>query len=188
MSIAPTERRARGLSLPEVLVASAIFALMAIMLVATERFCRRAAGKSDVHSDTYRMVMVTLDHIRAELQPSRLVSVEPDHVDYKLPRMLDGELKTDGLSGTPLWWPGGSESHSLSLRSDGRVIAVRLKTSGDTWEQKLGDLGPRGSLEFSRPLMKLLYVKAHAEIVDPGGRRQESIYDGELKIYIAGET
>lgn len=176
-----------GLTLSEVLVSSAIFALLAVVLVAVQMYCSKAMLVTNDQTDTYRMAMSTLNRIKAELSPSRLTVVDPDFLKYKLPmRNSNGSLRLN-YTGIPIWLPPGAVDHMIYLDPQHQVVAARSDNAGGVTVHHLGSLGEAGTLQFSMPINQLIEVRVHAEVL-AHGQSKGSRYDALIQIFPAGKT
>lgn len=186
MSTVYTKRQ--GLTLVEVLVVSTIFVAVSFVLLAVQRFCFKAFRKEDGQSECYRRVMSTLNQLRTELGPSRLIDVDPTLVKYKLPlRSSDGEtIYMSPFSGLPVFRPL-NYNHRVKMVS-GRVIAERVNSLGSVKEKTLGRLGPHGTIRFWMPINRILNVKVSTKILESEETGRSAYYEGRLEIFVAGQT
>ena len=181
-------RARRALSLVEVMVASAIFMLASLALLASQRMSAHSASKIDSSSDTYRMAMLSLRRIEEELRGARIGVLNPDKSDeisYKVLEMgSEGRPLVNELDQTS-WIPRGAAYYRLRLDAKKNLISTRQPGA------RLGFLGNAGRLEFSFPNdleTHLIQVKVHAEVTDTSGRALASPYDASVKIYLENHT
>jgi hypothetical protein len=186
MFISSTKRHLSAVTLVEILISAAIFVGIGVVLVMVQSFCSRSMLKTNNHTDTYRMSMLTLNRIKTELYRCRVISVVPTYVEYKLPALQsDGTMQLSALSGLPIWLPQGTTDHYIMKEASGKVVAYR---DGGASRILLGNLGAQGTILFLMPLPELIEVRVHAEAPDPGLRGRASVYEATLMINPAGRT
>lgn len=154
-------RQVAGITLLEVLVATAVFSIMMVAMMAIYKVSLADRDKVVAHSDTYRAMMITLDRIRDQLRGASLtapsaVGTQTASISYLYPMVIDGEMQVDG-SGRPVW----AGAARLSLDAQGRLVKVDSADPGVT--QVLARLGPASSIEFELVARDLLQVRVHVE-------------------------
>ncbi|MFN8613001.1 MAG: hypothetical protein U0931_36015 [Vulcanimicrobiota bacterium] len=166
MFIACAKSGVRALSLPELLVALAVFMSAMVALVLVEKNCSRAAARSLTGSDSYRAAMLALTQCEHELRGARFCNDLADEIDGRpgiyaeVPYRLhdhtpDGSLRLNGL-GNPDW----SVVHLLKVENQ----CLTTDRVPHPWAR----LGEQGWIEFTFPEEEethLLQVTVHAELI-----------------------
>ncbi|MBI3927603.1 MAG: prepilin-type N-terminal cleavage/methylation domain-containing protein [Armatimonadetes bacterium] len=137
-----TKRRtSRAVTLPELLVAMAVFSLVLLIVVAVQSSGLQATRKHDLHEETFRAAMLAAEHLKREL-PGALVEGDVGGVPrltYRVPRLDEQGRPVLGPTGEVLW----SGPIGLELDSTGYLI----RTEADD-VRRLAYLGPEGQVSF----------------------------------------
>ncbi|MGE0492327.1 MAG: type II secretion system protein J [Vulcanimicrobiota bacterium] len=165
----------RGLTLAEVLVASAIFAMLTVMTLAAYRLSFQASAKQDVHSQAYRAAMLGVGHIQRLLRGSELVAPKvgdpaATELEFQPPLKNDELLEVDQW-GAPRW--GASQK----IRLEGTNL-VHEDDAGRT--RLLARLGERGEASFNQPTQGMVEIRLTS---DAAG----SLYEVTFKVFLANQ-
>lgn len=158
------DRRPRGASLIEVLVAVAIFSAVLVTVVRIDRTGRDAFRKNEAESGAWRQAMLAVEHLKRELRGARITLVEPGRVVLQTP-LLDGATPKVSASAEIVYAP---DSIELTLDGQKRLVA---RQAGQR-NRVLAELGPEGALRFELPEPRLLRVFVRAHLQDrPGAQK-----------------
>ncbi|MEW6279799.1 MAG: hypothetical protein AB1758_14320 [Candidatus Eremiobacterota bacterium] len=167
--------RLRGLSLPEVLVACTLLAVMAVALAWFHRVGLNAARKSGGQTDAYRAVMIGLEHVKVSLRGARVVvpssGTSPSLV-LQTCKVQNGTLEVDP-AGIPVW----SGAVALECTTDGRLVRFPER-------RVLARLG-KGLASFERLGPNLLGVRILADLRDPNVPGGGSRYEVRTRFYLS---
>ncbi|MBM3462529.1 MAG: hypothetical protein FJX76_10555 [Armatimonadetes bacterium] len=160
----------------EVVVASAIFAGVLLVIVLIQNMSRQAFTKTDVHAETFRQAANGVDHIRRELAGSR-VSLEQTTADRlvflkrpesSVPVVVAGGIDYSGAFSNITRTAGGDLVRFDGARNETRRLAV---------------LGPSGAVRFALVGPRLLRVTVRAVIEKP----QQSTSEITSEIYLGNQ-
>lgn len=175
--------RRRGLSLPEVLVSSAIFCGLLVALILIERMSARALRQSEASGDTYQLAMLAVNRLKIELRGARVVQVSDQEIQFQVPQVdPQGNLMVDA-QGHPYWIPVDPQVRILSLNAGGELILSEGEQS-----KRLARLGERGRVQFSMPGSNghdLLNIRVHAEVISQDTRQPAKPYDAAITLYLS---
>ena len=167
----------RGLSLPEVLVATGILFMLFVATLSIFIQARAAQQKSDVHNDAFRTVALAHEKVHELLRGFRVLQPAYDPTTPAVESVLVLELPQLSPQGQPLVDTSGAVLRD-PVPSEIRVMDGRLlRHRGDT-DWVLVRLGQNGRVEFERPANDLLKVKIRAQADD-------SIYESSSEHYLA---
>ncbi len=175
--------RSRGLSLPEVLVATGVFVTLAFVMLLIYQVSLRARSKEDVHASTYRAAMLALQHIQTQLrgaqllEPSDLTAPGVPTAKFLYPQLEDGSLKV-GPSGEATW------GDTAFFEMQGPNLVLRNETQNTV--RVLAQLGPTGGVAFRRADYRMVEVVVTAKRDDPDPTRR-STYTASLLITLPNQ-
>lgn len=165
----------RGLTLAEVLVASAIFAMLTMMTLAAYRLSFQASAKQDVHSQAYRAAMLGVGHLQRLLRGSELVSPKvgdpaTSELEFQPPLQTGDQLVVDQW-GAPRW--GATQK----IRLEGTNL-VHEDDTGRT--RLLARLGQRGEVAFTQTAEGMVEIRL---VSDAAG----SLYEVTFKVFLSNQ-
>jgi len=173
----------RALSLPEVLVSSAIFCGLLLALVLIERMSARAMRQGEAAGDTYQLAMLAINRLKSELRGARVVQVSDQEIHFQVPQLdPQGNLVVDS-QGHPFWLPTDPVVRIVGLNAGGELIL----SEGDE-SRRLARLGQKGEIHFSMPASTghdLLNIRLHAEVVSQDSRQPVRPYDSSITLYLS---
>ncbi|MEW6278421.1 MAG: type II secretion system protein [Candidatus Eremiobacterota bacterium] len=157
------DRKLRGLTLLEVLIAGAVFSAMMLAVLAVYKTALGARAREEEGSATYRAAMLAIEHVQSLLRGSQVV--EPSdpaappatRAVYRPSLRENGRVKVDS-GGVPVW------GDPVTLRMDAAGNLVREEPSGI---RILAPLGPSGSVAFRLLDPRMLEVRVVAARTNP---------------------
>ena len=171
--------RRRGISLPEILIATAVFLLISVLVVAIMSLGQRSHQRSEIHSDAYRTALIALEKIRAELAGSIVTRAAGSEIVYRyVPRQSE----------VTIHFTGHPEYQGPATLTLDQTVLVRRESRGpspsDLEIVQLADLGVGGELEFEMENSRVLKVRVKAVRPDPTHPEQPKEYQQTLKVYL----
>ncbi len=155
----------RGLTLVEVLVVSAVFIVLAFLLLAIYQVAVRAHLKEDAHDTTARATMLALEHVREELrgcqvlEPNDPTAPAANQVRFRYPKLDETGVFVVDNHGEPEW----AGTATMATDADGNLVLTRSEAEPRT----LARLGAGGGVTFRLAEALLLEVKVVAVRPDP---------------------
>lgn len=139
-----------GLTLAEVLIASALFLLVSAVLMMTLRASQGHLKKNDEHSEALRACLIAAEHLRSELGTAWVetpgIGEEAPQVVYRQPLHGTDGLVRVGPTGDIFWGP----TRTVSLVND------RLMRDQGGDQRILCRLGSGATVNFKRTSQTLL--------------------------------
>ena len=175
-------RGCAGLTLSELMVACSVFSMAVFAVVLIERSSRLATAKEDVRTETYRAVMLTIEHLRRELRGGMVTLVVPDRLSYRTPSLDPTGDPVVDPGGEPVWQPADPDSFSVAMNSNGQVI----RSSPTEPDRILGSLGVTGKLTFldvDPTRSDLIEVMVLARVEDPNRPERNNEFSARVKIF-----
>lgn len=165
----------RGLTLAEVLVASAIFSLITVMTLAAYRLSFQASAQQDVHSQAHRAAMLGVSHLQRLLRGAKLVAPkvgDPSASELQFqPPLKSGDLLEVDQWGAPRW------GNPQTIRLEGTSL-VHEDDTGRT--RLLARLGDRGEVAFAQLSPGQVQIRL---VSDAAG----SLYEVTFKVFLANQ-
>lgn len=163
--------RNRGLTIAEVLVASAIMIVISGIVLAVFRTTYKLHGKGENKSDLSRRINIAAARLRQEMRGARIVSPASgvgSVLVYQLPLMEDGLMKL-GPDGSLQW----GTPQTMRLKSGELTVEVPSESP-----RVLTRLSESSSLEFDRNDDNLLIIRLVAKEGDDEYRVPMTFYLG----------
>lgn len=181
----------RGLTLAEVVISTAIFLGLSLLVVVIMRVGQRSETKADVHSQADRAVLVGMAKIRAELLGGFVYNAipatagQPGVLEYYYVKPNQPSID---FTGHPTY-----HGPVTITREETRLLrreAVPVEGTDDevTYEvQQLEDLGSGGEVSFQWVSSRLLKISLSATRPDPTNQDKLVRYEQELKMYVSNQ-
>ncbi|MDQ7823496.1 MAG: hypothetical protein RDV48_11925 [Candidatus Eremiobacteraeota bacterium] len=172
-----------GISLVETLVVVGLFSAILLIIILMQKGGFNAFQKTQVHGDTYRMAMLTAEHLKRELQYVQVTQCDvPGKLKYKAPKYVNGQMYVNA-SGCIEW----DTEVTLSLEPDNKGSMTLIRSQQGTPLRNLCSLGNGGEILFSMPQDKILEVSISARVTDPTAKIKESDYRLTTKFYLPNQ-
>lgn len=174
------DARRRGVGLADTIVACGVFAGILAFVFLIHQTGRNALTKSDVHSDTFRAVVNTIERIRREVRGGQISSVVPDTLSFYTPQVVAGKVQV---------LPTGAifyEATPSVFRCQGGVLTLTHGASGET--VRIASLGANGGVTFELRGTNLLHMKVRAQVDDADRIKvKESVYETESDVFMKNQ-
>ncbi len=178
--------KSRGMTLPELLVAGSVFFMAVLAIIIIERTSGMASAKEDAHTQTYRAVMLTMEHLRRELNGAMVTLVTPTSLEYRSPLFDSSGEPLVTLAGEHLWDPPDPDSFKIVMLTGGEVLATKPGRASRT----LGHLGNAGKLTFldlDPTRSDLVQITLLAKIEDLDQPKNRSQFKASFKVFLANQ-
>jgi hypothetical protein len=165
---------AKGATLAELLVSTAIFSLLLTAVVLIEVEAHRLRRSQNKRSDAYRAAVLLVEFLQSDLDGAYVVpGCDGDSQLCYRPVVQSGPNLALGISGS------AQQESEVSLKKllDGRVVR---QSGGLT--RHVSTIGAQGRLTFEFPSTNLLRVKIHAE------PETGTFYDTLLQVLLCNQS